>query len=107
MEAFSGVLAAELVPRGITVNVVAPGAIETKMPRDLPKEFQDVLAQRTALGIGKLRDIGGTVAYLAGDGGDWITNEKLRIDGGIRQSCMSDSRIVDPRVACNLNDPAV
>jgi 3-oxoacyl-[acyl-carrier protein] reductase len=84
MEAFSGVLAAELAPRGISVNVVAPGAIETKMLRDLPKEFQDVLIQRTPLGIGKPRDIGGIVAYLAGDGGDWITNEKLRIDGGIR-----------------------
>ena len=84
MEAFSGVLTAELVPRGISVNVVAPGAIETKMLRDLPKEFQDVLAERTPLGIGKPRDIGGIVAYLAGDGGDWITNEKLRIDGGIR-----------------------
>jgi 3-oxoacyl-[acyl-carrier protein] reductase len=84
MEAFSGVLAAELGPRGISVNVVAPGANETKMLRDLPKEFQDALAQRTPFGIGKPHDIGGIVACLVGDGGDWITNEKLRIDGGIR-----------------------
>lgn len=54
------------------------------MLRDLPKDFQDVLVQRTPFGIGKPRDIGAIVAYLAGEGGDWITNEKLRIDGGIR-----------------------
>jgi len=54
------------------------------MLRDLPKEFQEGLAQRTPLGIGKPHDIAGIVAYLAGDGGDWITGEKLRIDGGVR-----------------------
>src|SRR5215469_2845409 len=84
MEAFSAVLAAELAPRGITVNVVAPGAVETKMLRDLPKEMQDGFAQRTPLGIGRPSDIAGIVAYLAGDEGSWITNEKIRVDGGIR-----------------------
>lgn len=84
MEAFSAVLAAELVSRGITVNVVSPGAVETKMLRGLPKEFQEVLAQRTPLGIGQPRDIAGIVGYLASDDGRWITNEKIRCDGGIR-----------------------
>jgi len=78
------VLAAELVSRKITVNVVAPGAVETKMQRDLPQELQDAFAQRTPLGVGQPRDIAGVVAYLVSDEGSWITNEKIRIDGGIR-----------------------
>jgi len=78
------VLAAELVSRKITVNVLAPGAVETKMQRDLPQELQDAFARRTPLGVGQPRDIAGVVAYLVSDEGSWITNEKIRIDGGIR-----------------------
>lgn len=84
MEAFSAVLAVELVSRGITVNVVSPGAVETKMLRSLPKEFQEILVQRTPLGIGQPRDIAGIVSYLASDEGRWVTNEKIRCDGGQR-----------------------
>ena len=84
MEAFSAVLAAELASRRITVNTVSPGAIETKMLRGLPKEVQESLEQRTPLGVGQPRDIAGLVAYLAGEEGRWITNEKIRCDGGIR-----------------------
>jgi 3-oxoacyl-[acyl-carrier protein] reductase len=84
LEAFSGVLAAELAPRRITVNVIAPGGVETKMLRDLPKEVQETLTQRTPFGIGQPRDIAGMAAFLASDEGAWITNEKIRVDGGIR-----------------------
>jgi 3-oxoacyl-[acyl-carrier protein] reductase len=84
VEAFSGVLAAELAPRRITVNCILAGPVETKMLRDLPKEFQDGLEQRTPLGIGQPRDIAGVAALLAGEEGRWITNAKIRCDGGIR-----------------------
>jgi 3-oxoacyl-[acyl-carrier protein] reductase len=84
VEAFSGVLAAELAPRRITVNCILPGAVETKLLRDLPKEFQDGYEQRTPLGIGQPRDIAGVAALLAGEEGRWITNAKIRCDGGIR-----------------------
>ena len=84
MEAFSGVLAAELAARRITVNTVLPGAVETQMLRALPQEIQVMLEQRTPLGIGQPRDIAGVVAFLASDEGHWITNEKIRCDGGIR-----------------------
>ena len=84
MEAFSAVLAAELASRRITVNTVLPGAIETKMLRGLPKEIQESLEQRTPLGVGQPQDIAGLVAYLASEEGRWITNEKIRCDGGIR-----------------------
>ncbi len=84
LEAYSGVLAAELAPRRITVNCVLPGAVETKMLRDLPKEVRGGYEQRTPLGIGEPRDIAGVAALLAGEEGHWITNEKIRCDGGIR-----------------------
>jgi 3-oxoacyl-[acyl-carrier protein] reductase len=84
MEAFSGVLAVELAARRITVNTVKPGAIETKMLRGLASEVQKSLEERTPLGIGDPSDIAGMVAYLAGEEGRWITNEKIRVDGGIR-----------------------
>jgi 3-oxoacyl-[acyl-carrier protein] reductase len=84
MEAYSGVLAVELASRRITVNTVLPGAVETKMLRGLPSEIQESLEQRTPLGVGQPRDIAGLVAYLASEEGRWITNEKIRCDGGIR-----------------------
>jgi 3-oxoacyl-[acyl-carrier protein] reductase len=84
VEAFSAVLAAELAPRRITVNCVLPGAVETKLLRALPKEIQDAYEQRTPLGVGQPRDIAGVVALLAGEEGRWITNEKIRCDGGAR-----------------------
>jgi 3-oxoacyl-[acyl-carrier protein] reductase len=84
VEAFSAVLAAELAPRQITVNCVLPGAVETKLLRELPKEVQSAYEQRTPLGIGQPRDIAGVVSLLAGEEGRWITNEKIRCDGGAR-----------------------
>ena len=84
LEAYSSVLAVELASRRITVNTVLPGAVETKMFRGLPSEIQESLEQRTPLGVGQPQDIGGLVAYLVGEEGRWITNEKIRCDGGIR-----------------------
>jgi 3-oxoacyl-[acyl-carrier protein] reductase len=84
LEAYSGVLAAELAHRQITVNCILPGPVETKMLRDLPKEVRDGYQQSTPLGIGQPRDIAGVAALLAGEEGRWITNAKIRCDGGIR-----------------------
>jgi 3-oxoacyl-[acyl-carrier protein] reductase len=84
LEAFSDSLAQELAPRRITVNVIAPGGVETKMLRALPGEVQGMLAQRTPLGIGKPGDIAEVAAFLASEAGAWITAGKYRVDGGIR-----------------------
>lgn len=84
MEMYSTVLATELASRRITVNVVLPGIVETAMLRGLPKDLQQMLEQRTPLGVGQPRDIAAIVAYLASDEAAWITNEKIRVDGGIR-----------------------
>src|SRR5215469_11005271 len=83
LEAISDSLAQELAPRGITVNVIAPGGVETRMLRALPGEVQGMIMQRTPLGIGKPSDIAGIAAFLASEGG-WITAVKYRVDGGIR-----------------------
>jgi 3-oxoacyl-[acyl-carrier protein] reductase len=84
LEAFSDCLAQELAPRRITVNVISPGAVETKMLRSLPGEVQGMLSQRTPFGVGKPSDIASMAAFLASDDGAWITAEKIRVDGGIR-----------------------
>jgi 3-oxoacyl-[acyl-carrier protein] reductase len=70
--------------RGITVNTVLPGAVETRMLRELPAWLQKMLEERSPMGVGETVDIAGIVAFLASDQARWITNEKIRGDGGIR-----------------------
>ena len=84
METIASCVAGELAPRGITVNTILSGAIDTRMLRDLPPQMRTMLIQRTPLGAGETRDIAGVAAFLAGDEGRWITNEKIRVDGGMR-----------------------
>jgi 3-oxoacyl-[acyl-carrier protein] reductase len=84
LDAFSDSLAHELPPHRITVNVIAPGGVETKMLRALPGKVQGILAQRTPLGIGNPGDIAEVAAFLASEAGAWITAAKYRVDGGIR-----------------------
>ncbi|MFC5663760.1 SDR family NAD(P)-dependent oxidoreductase [Kitasatospora misakiensis] len=78
----SKALARELGPRGITVNVIHPGPIDTDMnPADGPgAEFQSGF---TALGgFGRPSDIAATVAHLAGEDGRYITGAEIAVDGG-------------------------
>ena len=76
-------LAKELAPSGITVNCVAPGVIDTDMNACYDKATMDDLSEQTPLGrLGKAEDVAGAVAFLLGDGGDFITGEVLRVDGG-------------------------
>ncbi|MGW7513991.1 3-oxoacyl-ACP reductase family protein [Streptomyces sp. NPDC054796] len=75
-------LARELGPRGITVNVITPGPVDTDMnPAD--GEGAGTQAGFTALGrYGTADEIAATVAHLAGDGGRYITGASLAVDGG-------------------------
>jgi 3-oxoacyl-[acyl-carrier protein] reductase len=73
--------ARELAARGIAVNAVAPGFIETDMTKSLP---QEELLSRIPLGrAGAPEDVAEVVAFLAGRGGDYITGEVIRVDGGM------------------------
>ena len=77
-------LAKELGSRGITVNVVAPGFIETDMTRDLPDDLRHTLQQSIALGrFGQPADVAAAVAFLAGPDAAFITGETLHVNGGM------------------------
>lgn len=81
---FSKSLAREVASRGITVNVVAPGFIETDMTRALNEEQRaNTLAQVPAGRLGDAQDIANAVAFLASDEAAYITGETLHVNGGM------------------------
>jgi NAD(P)-dependent dehydrogenase (short-subunit alcohol dehydrogenase family) len=87
IEVLSRYMAKELGSRGIAVNVVAPGAIETDfsggMVRDNPQVNQQV-ANITALGrVGLPDDIGGVVAFLCTEDARWINGQRIEVSGGM------------------------
>ena len=85
--AFSKSLAKEIGSRGITVNVVAPGFIETDMTRDLPEDAKTAMMGQIALGrLGQPQDIAEAVAFLAGPSGGYITGETLHVNGGMHMA---------------------
>ncbi|MCG2794089.1 MAG: SDR family oxidoreductase [Weeksellaceae bacterium] len=87
VEVLTRYLAKELAPRGISSNVVAPGAIATDFgggqTRD-NKEVNERLSDLTALGrVGLPDDIGGVVAFLCGEDAKWINGQRIEVSGGI------------------------
>ncbi len=81
---FSKSLAREVGSRGITVNVVAPGFIETDMTRRLSEEQRGALLGPIALGrLGSVDDVAAAVIFLASSGAGYITGETLHINGGM------------------------
>jgi len=77
-------LARELASRGITVNAVAPGLIETDMTTVLSDEIRQAILQKVPLGkLGEPDDIAGAVAYLASAEAKYITGQVLTVDGGM------------------------
>jgi len=76
-------LAGEVARRGVTVNVIAPGLIDTDMTKDLANA-KDALLERVPLGrIGETTDIAGVALFLAGDDARYITGVVLPVDGGL------------------------
>jgi 3-oxoacyl-[acyl-carrier protein] reductase len=77
-------LAQEVGARGITVNIVAPGFVETAMTDVLPDEQKKRLAERIPLGrLGQPADIAAAVAYLASAEAGWVTGATLHVNGGM------------------------
>ena len=77
-------LARELGSRGITVNCVAPGFIETDMTSVLPEEQQKALNAQIPLGhMGKPQDVAHAVAYLASQEAGYVTGQELHVNGGM------------------------
>ena len=77
-------LAQEVGSRGITVNVVAPGFIDTAMTEALNDAQKAKLAAQIPLGrIGQPEDVAGAVVYLASDAAAWVTGATLHVNGGM------------------------
>ena len=75
--------ARELGPKGITVNAIAPGMIETRMSRDLPPEVLKHSVEETALGrLGRPEDVASAVLFLLSDQAAHISGAILSVDGG-------------------------
>ncbi|MFJ1229274.1 3-oxoacyl-ACP reductase FabG [Yersinia proxima] len=81
---FSKSLAREVASRGITVNVVAPGFIETDMTKALTDDQRaGILAQVPASRLGEAKEIASAVAFLASDEAGYISGETLHVNGGM------------------------
>ena len=81
---FSKSLAREVASRGITVNTVAPGFVDTAMTKVLPDEQKAALLQQIPLGrLCSPDEIAQAVAFLASDGAAYITGETLHVNGGM------------------------
>lgn len=88
IDAITGVLARELGPRGIRVNAVSPGLVETEGTHTagaMGSEFQDWNVANTPLGrVGQVQDIAPIVSYLASSDAGWVTGEIILGSGGMR-----------------------
>ena len=84
MTGFTKSLAAEVGSRGITVNCVAPGFIDTDMTAELPEEVTAKMLARIPAGrLGNVKEIAATVAFLASPNAAYITGETIHVNGGM------------------------
>ena len=81
---FTKSLAREVGVRGITVNAIAPGFIQTDMTDALPEDQKDELAAQIPMGrLGTANEVAQAVLFLAGDSGAYITAQTLHVNGGM------------------------
>ena len=84
MTGFTKSLAAEVGSRGITVNCVAPGFIDTDMTAELSEEITNKMLARIPVGrLGNVKEIAATVAFLASPSAAYITGETIHVNGGM------------------------
>lgn len=84
IDVFTATLAAQLGPRGIRVNAVAPGVVDTDMNSDwLRGPAREMVAGLSPLGrVAQPEDVGDTVAFLASDDARWVTGQRIDASGG-------------------------
>ena len=84
MSGFTKSLASEVGSRGITVNCVAPGFIDTDMTAELPETVKTKMLERIPAGrLGNVQEIAATVAFLASQNAAYITGETIHVNGGM------------------------
>ena len=84
MAGFTKSLAAEVGSRGITVNCIAPGFIDTDMTAELPEALKAKMIERVPVGrLGSVKEIAATVAFLASPHAAYITGETIHVNGGM------------------------
>ncbi len=82
--AMTKTLAKELARKGITVNAVAPGFIETEMVEAMPQKAKDRITSQVPLGrFGRAEEVAGAVVFLVSSDGDYITGHELSVNGGL------------------------
>jgi 3-oxoacyl-[acyl-carrier protein] reductase len=84
MAGFTKSLAAEVGSRGITVNCIAPGFIDTDMTAELPEALKAKMIERVPVGrLGSVKEIAATVTFLASPNAGYITGETIHVNGGM------------------------
>ena len=93
-------IAIEIASRGITVNAVAPGFIETPMTDVLPDKVKEELKVRIPLGrMGSARDVAAAIVFLASDEAGYITGHVLNVNGGMHLARMTDTQGLGRNIA--------
>jgi len=81
---FTKSVAREVARRGITVNAVAPGYVETELTGSLPEEVKDQIRDQVPVGrFGEAEEVAEVVAFLAGEGAGYVTGQTIAVDGGM------------------------
>jgi len=81
---FTKAMAKELASRGVTVNAVAPGYVETDMTESLPEKARAAMIEQIPLGrVGTVEDVAAVVGFLASDAAAYITGQVLHVSGGL------------------------
>lgn len=84
---FTKSIAKELAERGVTVNAVAPGFIETAMTKVLPEPVRSAMVERIPLkSVGQPEDVAAAIAFFVSEGARYVTGQVLAVDGGMSMS---------------------